>query len=141
MRTEDDTDRRRRGTPAGAQRPGEIVAFTDDDTVPARDWLCSGLQAFADNVDGVAGRIIVPLPEAPTDFERNMAGLERAEFATANCFYRRSALAAVGGFDERFTAPWREDADLSSRCSNAGADWNGCRTPSSSILSAAAGGQ
>ncbi|MCA1723248.1 MAG: glycosyltransferase [Thermomicrobia bacterium] len=63
-------------------------------------------------VTGVCGRIIVPLPPAPTDYERDVAGLERAEFATANCFYRREALDAVGGFDERFTAAWREDADL-----------------------------
>ena len=61
---------------------------------------------------GVCGRIIVPLPPAPTDYERDAAGLETAEFATANCFYRREALEAVGGFDERFTAAWREDTDL-----------------------------
>jgi cellulose synthase/poly-beta-1,6-N-acetylglucosamine synthase-like glycosyltransferase len=63
-------------------------------------------------VIGVCGRIVVPLPPAPTDYERDTAGLEIAEFATANCFYRREALEAVGGFDERFTAAWREDADL-----------------------------
>lgn len=61
---------------------------------------------------GVCGRIVVPLPPAPTDYEHDAAGLETAEFATANCFYRREALEAVGGFDERFTAAWREDADL-----------------------------
>ena len=104
--------------PAAARNRGwraanaDIVAFTDDDTVPARDWLRQGLKAFEEGVVGVQGRVVVPLPEAPTDFERNMAGLERAEFPTANCFYRRSALEEVDGFDERFTAPWREDADL-----------------------------
>ena len=36
----------------------------------------------------------------------------RGEFVTANCFYRRDVLEAVGGFDERFRAPWREDSDL-----------------------------
>lgn len=91
---------------------GEIIAFTDDDTLAAPDWLRRGSEAFRDGVAGVAGRIVVPLPKRPTDFERNMAGLERGEFVTANCFYRRDALEAVGGFDERFTAPWREDADL-----------------------------
>src|SRR5205814_3961226 len=91
----------------------EIIAFTDDDTIPASDWLQRGLDAFSEpDIAGVAGRVVVPLSDSPTDFERNMAGLERAEFATANCFYRREVLAAVGGFDERFTAPWREDADL-----------------------------
>jgi glycosyltransferase involved in cell wall biosynthesis len=91
---------------------GEVIAFTDDDTVPDPSWLRAGLEALTDGPDGVWGRIIVPLSQAPTDYERNEAGLERAEAATANCFYRRAALEAVGGFDERFTAAWREDADL-----------------------------
>jgi hypothetical protein len=54
----------------------------------------------------------MPLPQQPTDYERNEAGLESAEFVTANCFVRRDVLEAVGGFDERFTAAWREDSDL-----------------------------
>ena len=35
--------------------------------------------------------------------EDGVARLGEAEFATANVFVRRSALASVGGFDERFT--------------------------------------
>ena len=41
-----------------------------------------------------------------------LAALERSRFVTANCFYRRTALVAAGGFDERFRLPWREDSDL-----------------------------
>jgi GT2 family glycosyltransferase len=91
---------------------GPIIAFTDDDCVPARDWLRAGLAAFDAGVTGVAGRVVVPLAGRPTDYERNAAHLAHAEFVTANCFYRRDALAAVGGFDERFTLAWREDSDL-----------------------------
>src|SRR5438093_3348882 len=41
---------------------GEIVAFTDDDCVPAADWLARGLEAFsALGVAAAAGRVIVPL--------------------------------------------------------------------------------
>jgi glycosyltransferase involved in cell wall biosynthesis len=104
--------------PAAARNVGwqlaraEVVAFTDDDTLPDPDWLAAGLRAIEAGADGVAGRIQVPIPERPTDYERDAAGLETAEFATANCFYRRAALAAVGGFDERFPIAWREDADL-----------------------------
>jgi GT2 family glycosyltransferase len=54
----------------------------------------------------------MPLPERPTDYERNEAQLARAEFVTANWFCRRDVLEAVGGFDERFTMAWREDSDL-----------------------------
>jgi glycosyltransferase involved in cell wall biosynthesis len=91
---------------------GEIIAFTDDDTVPAPDWLAAGVAALHDNVVGAWGRIVVPLAGVPTDYERDIANLERAECATANCFYRRDALIAIGGFDERFTSAWREDSDV-----------------------------
>jgi glycosyltransferase involved in cell wall biosynthesis len=90
---------------------GAAIAFTDDDTVPDAGWLRAGLAAL-ESADAAWGRIVVPLPDLPTDYERNEAGLERAEFATANAFCRRAALVAVDGFDERFTAAWREDADL-----------------------------
>ncbi len=104
--------------PAGARNAGwhaargEIVAFTDDDCIPAPDWLAHGVGAFTHGVVGASGRIKVPLSGTPTDYELNARELEKAEFATANCFYRRAILEAVGGFDERFELAWREDSDL-----------------------------
>jgi len=96
------------------QARGDVLAFTDDDTLPDPNWLTEGLAALdADPAAAAAaGRVVVPLPPRPTDYERDAAGLERAEFVTANLFCRRDALEAVGGFDERFTAAWREDSDL-----------------------------
>jgi glycosyltransferase involved in cell wall biosynthesis len=91
---------------------GPVIAFTDDDCLPDRGWLAAGVRAIREGATGVSGRIIMPLSEDPTDYERNAAGLATSEFVTANCFYRRSALEAVGGFDERFAMAWREDADL-----------------------------
>jgi GT2 family glycosyltransferase len=93
-----------------AQAP--IIAFTDDDTVPAHTWLASGLAAFADGVDALCGRIEMPVPATPTDYQRDARLLETAEFVTANCFCRRAVLDQLDGFDERFTSPWREDSDL-----------------------------
>lgn len=91
---------------------GAIIAFTDDDCIPAASWLRCGVAAFAADVAGVSGRVVVPLPAVPTDYERNFAGLAQSEFVTANCFYRRESLAEAGGFDERFRLAWREDSDL-----------------------------
>jgi glycosyltransferase involved in cell wall biosynthesis len=93
---------------------GAIIAFTDDDCVPERGWLAAGVAHFQrePEVVALAGKVRVPLPSAPTDYERDAAGLETAEFVTANCFCRRPALEKVGGFDERFQAAWREDSDL-----------------------------
>jgi glycosyltransferase involved in cell wall biosynthesis len=91
---------------------GVVVALTDDDCIPDRGWLQAGVSAITNGVAGAYGRIVVPHPDRPTDYERDAARLEKAEFATANCFYRRDLLKAVGGFDERFTSAWREDSEL-----------------------------
>lgn len=92
---------------------GAIIAFTDDDTVPARDWLAAGMRAMApEDVAAAWGRVRVPVPARPSDWERNVARLDGAPFLTANLFVRRGVLAAVGGFDERFKRAWREDSDL-----------------------------
>ena len=91
---------------------GPIIAFTDDDCIPDPGWLKAGVAAFGDGIAAVTGRVVVPLPSAPTDYERDAAGLENGEFVTANCFVRRDLLERAGGFDERFSAAWREDSDL-----------------------------
>lgn len=99
---------------AWRQARAPLIAFTDDDTVPDSDWLevgCAALIAVP-HASAAAGCIDVPLPLYPTDYERDASGLAHAEFATANCFVRRTALDAIDGFDERFTRAWREDADL-----------------------------
>lgn len=100
------------------------VAFLDDDVVVADDWLArlsDDLRVTGD-VAGSQGRVVVPLRthRAPTDWERNVAGLQRARWATADMAYRRAALVAVGGFDERFPRAYREDADLGLRITGRG---------------------
>jgi histidinol-phosphate phosphatase family protein len=101
------------------------VAFLDDDVVPPPGWraaLAADLERAGACTGAVQGRIRVPLPRgrAPTDWERNVAGLERARWATADMAYRREVLSAVGGFDERFPRAYREDADLGLRTIAAG---------------------
>jgi hypothetical protein len=100
------------------------VAFLDDDVVPAADWLSrlAADLAVPDRVGGVQGVVRVPLPtdRRPTDWERATAGLADGEWITADMAYRRAALAAVGGFDERFPRAYREDAELAHRVRFAG---------------------
>jgi len=117
--------------PAAARNAGwraasaEWVAFIDDDVVPELGWaeaLLGDIATLDAAVAGSQGRIWVPLPaeRPPTDWERNVAGLETARWATADMAFRRAALAAAGGFDERFARAYREDADLALRLRRAG---------------------
>jgi len=104
--------------PAAARNRGwrtarsELIAFTDDDTVPDAQWLEQGIAALGKNGEALRGRIVMPLEGTPTDYERDAKQLETADFVTANCFCRKSALEELGGFDERFRMAWREDSDL-----------------------------
>ncbi|AEW97504.1 MULTISPECIES: glycosyltransferase family 2 protein [Streptomycetaceae] len=105
--------------------PEPWIAFLDDDVLPGPDWaadLAADLAAADARTAGVQGRVTVPLPAGrrPTDWERNTAGLADARWITADMVYRRAALEAVGGFDERFPRAFREDADLALRCLDAG---------------------
>lgn len=109
--------------PGGAG--AEWIAFLDDDVVPSPSWaveLSRDLDGLAPEVGGSCGRVVVPLPTGrrATDWERNVAGLETARWATADLAYRRSVLERVGGFDERFPRAYREDADLALRVVGAG---------------------
>ena len=117
--------------PAAARNTGwrigsaEWVAFIDDDVLPGPRWLqelAADLADLNDEVGGSQGMLKVPLPadRRPTDWERNVAGLASARWATADMAYRRAALAAVGGFDHRFPRAYREDADLAIRVQAAG---------------------
>jgi glycosyltransferase involved in cell wall biosynthesis len=102
---------------------GDVIAFTDDDCVPAPGWTAALLAAAGDGEVVVQGRV-EPLPA-----ERHLMGpfnrtLEVHAagpfFQTANILYPRAVLERLGGFDESFTAPAGEDTDLGWRAQEAG---------------------
>lgn len=90
---------------------GEIVAFTDDDTIPDRGWLTAGEHALRAHPEWSAAAGTVEGPR-PSDDEPKTPRLAHADFVTANAFVRRNALEQVGGFDERLRRVWREDSNL-----------------------------
>ena len=117
--------------PAAARNAGWRVAsapwvvFVDDDVLVGAGWgrrLAEDLAGLQPWVAASQGRVRVPLPRdrRPTDWERNVAGLETARWITADLAVRRAALLGVGGFDERFPRAYREDADLALRLMDAG---------------------
>jgi glycosyltransferase involved in cell wall biosynthesis len=94
---------------------GELILFTDDDCIPLFYWIESFVHAWRQHNRtemAFSGKIRVPLPAKPTDYEKNTALLERASFVTANCACTRAALEKAGGLDEDFTMAWREDSAL-----------------------------
>jgi histidinol-phosphate phosphatase family protein len=104
---------------------GEWIAFLDDDVRITPQWvgrLADDLRTLPPDVAASQARIVVPLPTGrrPTDDERGTAGLATARWITADMAYRRSVLAEVGGFDERFPRAFREDSDLALRVTRAG---------------------
>jgi GT2 family glycosyltransferase len=104
-----------RGRNAGwraAQAP--IIAFTDDDCVPAPGWLEAGLAAAAPGNVVVVGRT-KPNPDQEGNrgpFSRTQDIRDARHLQTCNIFYARADLEAVGGFDERIAAKGGEDTDL-----------------------------
>jgi GT2 family glycosyltransferase len=111
----------------------ELLAFTDDDCVPAPEWIGALERGFEDGVDGVTGRVL-PLPgegvavSSRTSTARRTFGGPRQtpwDIGTGgNLALRRSAFEAVGGFDETLgpgtPARAAEDVDLLYRLANAG---------------------
>jgi histidinol-phosphate phosphatase family protein len=117
--------------PAAARNLGwrhasaEWVAFLDDDVVPSPEWLELLAIDLGDARPPIAasqGQLRVPQPRhrRPTDWERNVGGLEGARWITADMAYRRCVLDELGGFDERFRRAFREDAELALRVTGAG---------------------
>jgi len=119
---------------------GEIVAFMDDDAIPAPSWLAGFADAFADpDLAGAGG--FVRLPDG-IGWQQRWAVCSRAGDATAvseppgeehsrpgadpfvytlgtNAAFRRSALEAVDGFDEEIEY-YQDETDLCARLIDAG---------------------
>jgi len=94
---------------------GELFVFTDDDCLPQTGWLRAYWSAYQSSLKteiAFTGKTVVPYSKKPTDYEKNIAHLQTAEFITANCACTMNAFEKVGGFDEAFPIAWREDSEL-----------------------------
>lgn len=109
---------------------GDIIAFTDSDCVPDKNWLENIFNRFKNNPElvGIGGKML-PL-EPRNNIENFSANVFLNEimkfpdqalkpskkflpgsFITANCAYRKKALIKVGGFNDFFKNNG-EDIDL-----------------------------
>lgn len=118
--------------PAGGRNSGwraaraPLVAFTDDDCVPAPGWLQAGLVAAAANpgsiIQGRTEPIVAELRRR-TLTARTVRITERSpQYETCNIFYPHPLLERLDGFDEAFgVRPAGEDTDLAWRAIAGGA--------------------
>jgi len=98
---------------------GEIVAFTDADCSPDKDWLKLLVAGFRGNeIGGVYGDVVTSKKE-PIIYPIRVAPVG-PWIVTANVAYRRSVLLSIGLFDGRFRECYREDTDLALRVMKAG---------------------
>jgi glycosyltransferase involved in cell wall biosynthesis len=120
---------------------GEIIAFTDDDCYPQQDYLMQIRRCFSERRYGfVGGRVLLYDPsDYPITIQLSNRRLEfppksfiaPGQVHGANFAFRREALQAIGGFDERLGAGTKyhsaEDTDALARVSAIG--WWGLYDP------------
>jgi glycosyltransferase involved in cell wall biosynthesis len=111
-----------------ARARGEILAFTDSDCVPDKDWVAQGVAALtAEAADLAGGQVRFRFSEPPRtaelvdglhnlDHERSIP--ERGVAKTGNLFVRRSVFDALGPFDPKRRSG--EDVAFTTRASGAG---------------------
>jgi glycosyltransferase involved in cell wall biosynthesis len=100
---------------------GAWLAFVDADVRLPAGWLARGLAATEQPVDVVEG-VLQPQGGDDRGLVRHAAVSDGGGvFVSANLWVRREWFDQVGGFDEGYRAPWREDTDLGWRLVDAGA--------------------
>lgn len=127
--------RKSNGGPASARNvgvraaTGDLVAFTDSDCLPDKEWLAELAKGFyAPEIAGAGGVVRGASPGLVGEYV-DMLGSLNPGFAsggqvihlvTANACFRREALVGANLFDERFRKPGGEDTELSIRLRSAG---------------------
>ncbi len=102
---------------------GEIIALTEDDVVPADDWIERGVQhCLVPGVDAVEGRTIV---EGTGSAVRRFEPQPMLSFIPCNLFIRREVYRRCGGYHEEYFNSdtgeyFREDAEFGFRLLDAG---------------------
>lgn len=109
---------------------GAIILFTDDDCVPAADWLERMLEPFADkDVVGVKGAYRTHQKELAARFVqieyedryRLMSRFDCIDFVdTYSAAFRRERFLEMNGYDTSFPVACAEDIELSYRMSARG---------------------
>jgi len=106
---------------------GEVLAFTDSDCIPAKDWIERGVAALdREGADLAAGRVrfrfsrrrsAAELLDSITNLDQQRSVGERGVAKTGNLFATRRVIDAIGPFTERRSGC---DVEWTGRASGAG---------------------
>src|SRR5207248_4355260 len=122
-----------------ARTCGELVAFVDDDAICHRKWLEELIQVFDNEEVGAAGGLVYRMNGSDIEFRNGIidrCGVVRWNqpepglhwdwedgylntVSGNNCIFRRSALTAIGGFDEAIEY-YHDEVDVVMRLRDAG---------------------
>ena len=98
---------------------GNIVAFTDDDCIPDKNWLSEIVKSFKENskISGVEG---LTYTKGKKELYSNAPVNEKGGlFPTCNLSFRKIVLQKISGFDEAYYF-YREDTDIAFRAMDFG---------------------
>jgi glycosyltransferase involved in cell wall biosynthesis len=94
---------------------GSLIIFCDDDTFAPEGFVAAHLAVHAATQNAVVTGPIINVPDASQLSAPGRRHWSRAFFCTCNVSVAKSALEAVGGFDEDYNLYGWEDTDLGVR--------------------------
>ncbi|MBM3282104.1 MAG: glycosyltransferase family 2 protein [Candidatus Diapherotrites archaeon] len=90
---------------------GDIIAFTDEDTLPQTNWLSQIKKAFDEHPEavGIEGKVITD--ESKPLFSNAPVNLHGGVYIGCNTHYRRAVIESFNYYDPEFYF-WREDTNM-----------------------------
>jgi glycosyltransferase involved in cell wall biosynthesis len=101
---------------------GSLLAFLDSDTLALPGWLSAGAARLSreGGLFGVEGKAVAQSPYRPGPFVEAVENPSGGRWLTCNLFVRKKDFLELGGFDERFKRPVREDSEFAFRAMESG---------------------
>lgn len=93
---------------------GEIIAFTDDDCIPDKNWLDEIIKKFDEDKKIVCVEGLTYTEGKKQLYSNAPVNEKGGLFPTCNLSFRKSVLEKIGGFDEAYHF-FREDSDIAFR--------------------------
>jgi N-acetylglucosaminyl-diphospho-decaprenol L-rhamnosyltransferase len=91
---------------------GRVIGFLDSDVIADKNLIRSVLKEFKSGVRALEGMTLKTGGVPETVFTHSVENKKAGRWITCNLFILKKVLHEVGGFDEAFRHPIREDTDI-----------------------------